>query len=355
MEIKKDLQSRGDRFSDLDHAVNYTEDGTSYDTKAKEVLSYKAFLARILKVCAREFRDIDEKEIMNCIEGIEIEKELVDDGVAPSKITGSNTEDSSAKEGLVRFDIKFNVVVPGQNRGHGEPEIIQLIINIEIQKSDKEKYEMVTRAVYYVSRMISSQKETVFHGMDYSRIRKVYSIWILPSLDEQSAERLGTINRYRITEERLVGNYSENKSDYDKFEIIMLCLEKDKEFGYDSFDDMGSEEEKLLKMLRLLLSDVTPAKIKNGVLGSNFHIGMTSEMEKGVEDMTSLTANLLERGKNEGRIEGEIKGRIAGKIEGAVEALQDADFEKDKVIQRISVKFDFTKEKAAEEVEKYWK
>ena len=34
------------------------------------------------------------------------------------------------------------------------------------------------RAVYYVARLISSQKEKEFYGDNYNGLKKVYSIWI---------------------------------------------------------------------------------------------------------------------------------------------------------------------------------
>ena len=59
-----------------------------------------------------------------------------------------------------------------------------LIINVEAQKrlNPKKKtgdtYPLLKRAVYYASRLISSQKGTEFTNSDYDKIKKVYTIWI---------------------------------------------------------------------------------------------------------------------------------------------------------------------------------
>ena len=93
-------------------------------------------------------------------------------------IHGLQNEDNSVTEGSVTFDILFHAKAPGTD------DLITLIINVEAQKSLSPKtkkgevYPLMKRAVYYISRLISSQKETEFTGSDYGKIKKVYSIWI---------------------------------------------------------------------------------------------------------------------------------------------------------------------------------
>ena len=54
-------------------------------------------------------------------------------------------------EGMVRFDIVFYVRM--------KDGLSQIIINIEAQKDAPAGYDILNRAVFYVSRLISSQKE----------------------------------------------------------------------------------------------------------------------------------------------------------------------------------------------------
>ena len=82
------------------------------------------------------------------------------------RLVGFNTENQELNEGLVRFDIVFYVRMKDG------------IINVEAQKDEPGEYEILNRAVFYVSRLISSQKERDFENSSYDDIKCVYSIWI---------------------------------------------------------------------------------------------------------------------------------------------------------------------------------
>ena len=47
---------------------------------------------------------------------------------------------------------------------------------------------ILNRAIFYVSRMISSQKERDFANSNYDDIKRVYSIWVGMSMSENSLE-----------------------------------------------------------------------------------------------------------------------------------------------------------------------
>ena len=69
-------------------------------------------------------------------------------------------------EGVTTFDIRFQAVTPG-----GDP--LTLIINVEAQQSSDVSYPMIKRALYYGSRLISSQNGVEFDHSHYEKIRKV--------------------------------------------------------------------------------------------------------------------------------------------------------------------------------------
>ena len=82
-------------------------------------------------------------------------------------IKGKQTASKSSTERLVTFDSIFYAIVPI----NGE--------QIKTQKTTKTiDYQLMKRAVYYVSRLISGQKEKEIHGENYSSLKKVYSIWV---------------------------------------------------------------------------------------------------------------------------------------------------------------------------------
>lgn len=163
----------------------------AYDEAAKGVLSQKKILAYILKRTVPEFESVSLDDIANVyIEGtpevnsIPVSKDETNAVRQALKrqdtppIKGAQNEDHSITEGSIVFDILFRAKAPETN------ELITLIINVEAQKSLKPKkktggtYPLLKRAVYYASRLISSQKGTEFVNSDYDKIKKVYTIWI---------------------------------------------------------------------------------------------------------------------------------------------------------------------------------
>lgn len=78
-----------------------------------------------------------------------------------------NTENAEMNEGTTFFDIIFYVRMK-----NGRSKII---INVEVQRKEPDKYRIINRAIFYVGRMISSQKEREFTGMNYDDIEPVYS------------------------------------------------------------------------------------------------------------------------------------------------------------------------------------
>ena len=53
------------------------------------------------------------------------------------------------------------------------------------------------KAVYYVSRLISGQKENEFHDDDYNGLKKVYSIWVCMNIQNYKAD---SIQEYGLNE-----------------------------------------------------------------------------------------------------------------------------------------------------------
>ena len=61
--------------------------------------------------------------------------------------------------------------------------VSQIIVNVAAQKDGPKGYQILNRAIFYVSRLISSQKERDFENSNYDDIKRVYSIWV-PSVDK---------------------------------------------------------------------------------------------------------------------------------------------------------------------------
>ena len=270
---------------DLSHALFLTEGRALYDEAAKRLLSQKIVLAYILRECLPEYQDYTPKEIVEqFIEGdpqvgetaVHADEEI-SECEKPERILGLNTEDTTMTEGMVRYDIRFKALLPKN------PERLYLILNIEAQNEQQMWYPLLKRAVYYGSRLISSQYGTVFSGMDYGAVKKVYSIWICT----KSAKKYrNSMNRYEMVEECLVG---ENRSDPENYRLMNLILLHVGEY------DEGTHEG-ILGFLEVLLSGKLQAEEKRQILQERYHIAMTKKMSEEVTQMCNLSWGIYQDG-----------------------------------------------------------
>ena len=266
-------------------AKNITAAGekAAYDAACKRLLANKVILAWIMKSCLEEYKDYRVNEIAEkYIEGVpQIAEAAVnpdEDGCEGSEqIRGAKNEDSTIQEGTITYDIRFLAIVPGTG------ETIRLMINVEAQNDFYPGYPIIKRALYYCSRMISSQYGTEFTETQYEKIRKVYSIWICPNPPKK---RENTITRYFVQEENLVGQVSEQKENYDLLTVVMICL------GHAEDDNYTG----ILKLLDVLLSSEKEAEEKKKILQEDFDIAMTKTLESEVSAMCNLSKGVEERG-----------------------------------------------------------
>ena len=105
-----------------------------------------------------------------------------------------NTEDVEINEGMIRFDIIFYVRM--------KDGISQIIVNIEAQKAEPIAYKIINRSVFYVSRLISSQKERDFVKSNYDDIKRVFSIWICMNMSGN------TMSHIHLVKDDMLGEYN---------------------------------------------------------------------------------------------------------------------------------------------------
>ena len=252
-----------------------------YDTQAKQILSDKTVLSWILKYTTSEFKDYPIELIRTCIEGEpEVGTHRVFPSLAPEAITGLDTVDKVLGEGEITYDVRFTVLTPTAER-------IKLIINVESQKKFNPGYDIVTRGIFYCTRMVAAQKETEFKGSDYDAIKKVYSIWISM---ENPPYAQHTITSYRISEYPLYGSLPKKKR-YDLMELVLVCL------GTPNAENMGNE---LHGLLDTLFSQELAPQEKETILYNDYHIETTVEMEGGLREMCNLSDLIEEKGIEKG-------------------------------------------------------
>lgn len=78
--------------------------------------------------------------------------------------------------------------------------LTQIIINVEAQKDDPDEYDILNRAIFYVSRMVPSQKERDFVHQHYNDIKKVYSIWVCMN------NKANTLNHIHLKDDKIIGH-----------------------------------------------------------------------------------------------------------------------------------------------------
>lgn len=242
------------------------------DEKIKALLADKQILARILKYSVEEFKEYDILEIINRIEEVEILEVPVDAGLSHKsknefgKISGSSTEDNVPGEGVIFYDIRFNIT-KGKKR-------IKVLINIEAQATTSVSrlgYHIENRMTYYLSRMISAQKEQEFFGSDYDKIKEVISIWIC--MDARKNE--DSIIEYQLRPEVKFGeNIHPEEINLLKGSLIKIRGGK----------NMTQSKNKLIEMLEYVIADHSTEEKKN-YLKNECGVEMTKELERKVEAM----------------------------------------------------------------------
>ena len=242
------------------------------DEKIKALLADKQILARILKYSVEEFKEYDILEIINRIEEVEILEVPVDAGLSYKsknefgKISGSNTEDNVPGEGVIYYDIRFNVT-----KGK---KCIKVLINIEAQATTSVSrlgYHIENRMTYYLSRMISAQKEQEFFGSDYDKIKEVISIWIC--MDARKNE--DSIIEYQLRPEVKFGE-NIHPEEINLLKGILIKIRGGK--------NMTQSKNKLIEILEYVIADHSVEEKKN-YLKNECGVEMTKELERKVEAM----------------------------------------------------------------------
>ena len=186
--------------------------------------------------------------------------------------------------------------------------------------------------------MLSEQLDKEFFAENYDEMKKVYSIWICMESPEKDAN---TITECSMTQNELYGDFKgEEKCDYLSVIIIRLS-------GKDNVD----QNNELIDMLTILLSEQIDAETKKRELETRHGMIMTREVEGGIQSMCNLGEGLAE--KYEAR--GEARGLILGEQKCLIETYQEFGKSEEETIEKVMEKFQLSKEDAEDIVKKFWK
>ena len=265
--------------TEIKNAVSAADQDAQYDDKAKRLLGNKIILAHILVKTVDEFKGMNPKEVVSYIEGepligvVPVEPGLTNAGKEENgqRIVGMNTENAEINEGLVRFDIIFYVRM--------KDGISQVIVNVEAQKDEPTSYHILNRAVFYVSRLVSSQKERDFVKTNYNDIKRVFSIWVCMNMDENSMDYV------HLTDDKLLGSYPW-KGGLDLLNIVLIGIANELLEHDDKYE--------LHRLLSTLLSAELTVDEKLGIIKTEYSIPVDEKLRKDMSAMCNLSQGIRE-------------------------------------------------------------
>lgn len=273
--------------TEIANAVNAAGDKAQYDTRVKRLLAQKSILAHILVKTIDEFKGMKPEDVVKYIEGEpSISVVPVEPGLANmektdatgQRIVGLNTENAEINEGLVRFDIIFYVRMPsivGRKNG-----LSQIIVNIEAQKDEPTEYKILNRAIFYVSRLISSQKERDFVNTNYDDIKQVFSIWICMNMDDNS------LSHIHLTKDELLKPCNW-KGNLDLLNIVLI--------GITNEIPEHDEKYEMHRLIGALLSSELKEQEKLDIIEHEYNIPISQEFREDVSIMCNLSQGIEDK------------------------------------------------------------
>ena len=267
--------------TEIANAVNAAGDKAQYDTRVKRLLAQKSILAHILVKTVDEFKGMKPEDVVKYIEGepsisvVPVEPGLANmekTDAAGQRIVGLNTENAEINEGLVRFDIIFYVRMKNG--------LSQIIVNIEAQKDEPTEYKILNRAIFYVSRLISSQKERDFVNTNYDDIKQVFSIWICMNMDDNS------LSHIHLTKDELLKPCNW-KGNLDLLNIVLIGITNE----IPEYD----EKYEMHRLIGALLSSELKEQEKLDIIEHEYNIPISQEFREDVRIMCNLSTGIEER------------------------------------------------------------
>ena len=267
--------------TEIANAVNAAGDKAQYDTRVKRLLAQKSILAHILVKTVDEFKGMKPEDVVKYIEGEpSISVVPVEPGLANmektdatgQRIVGLNTENAEINEGLVRFDIIFYVRMKNG--------LSQIIVNIEAQKDEPTEYKILNRAIFYVSRLISSQKERDFVNTNYDDIKQVFSIWICMNMDGNS------LSHIHLTKDEMLKPCNW-KGNLDLLNIVLI--------GITNEIPKHDEKYEMHRLIGALLSSELKEQEKLDIIEHEYNIPISQEFREDVSIMCNLSQGIEDK------------------------------------------------------------
>ena len=238
-------------------------------------------MAHILAKTVDEFKGMNPSDIVTYIEGepnigiVPVEPGLTnteETDKSGQRVKGLNSENVEANEGLIRFDIIFYVRL--------KSGLSQIIVNVEAQKDEPVSYKILNRAIFYVSRLISSQKERDFVNTNYDDIKQVFSIWVCMNMEKNS------LSHFHLKKDEMLEPY-DWKGNTDLLNIVMI--------GVTNELPKHDGKYELHRLIGALLSDRLRENEKLDIIEKEYKIPLSDDFRKEVDTMCNLSQGIEDR------------------------------------------------------------
>ncbi len=156
----------------------------------------------------------------------------------------------------------------------------KIIVNIEAQKDEPVSYRILNRAIFYVSRLISSQKERDFVNTNYDDIKQVFSIWVCMNMEKNS------LSHFHLEKDEMLEQYNW-KGNADLLNIVMI--------GVTNELPIQDEKYELHRLIGALLSDRLRENEKLDIIEKEYKIPLSNDFRKEVDTMCNLGQGIEDR------------------------------------------------------------
>ena len=149
-----------------------------------------------------------------------------------------------------------------------------------VQKDEPTQYKILNRAIFYASRLVSSQKERDFVNTNYDDIKQVFSIWICMNMDYNS------LSHIHLTKDEMLRPY-DWKGNIDLLNIVLI--------GITNAVPNHDENYELHRLIGALLSSELKEQEKLDIIEQEYNIPISSELREDVKTMCNLSTGIEER------------------------------------------------------------
>ena len=156
----------------------------------------------------------------------------------------------------------------------------QIIVNIEAQKDEPTEYKILNRAIFYVSRLISSQKERDFVNTNYDDIKQVFSIWICMNMDDNS------LSHIHLTKDEMLKPCTW-KGNLDLLNIVLI--------GITNEIPEHDEKYEMHRLIGALLSSELKEQEKLDIIEHEYNIPISQEFREDVSIMCNLSQGIEDK------------------------------------------------------------